>query len=147
MSLDTAWGTAPLISTNVALKGAVLPAVDATITGTALMWEDASDTLRAASAAKPLPVGQIGVGTFATAQVSVSTTATLIVAARAGRRSVTIMQHGTTAVYLGPANTVTTSNGMLLLGTAGTAITTDYSGNVYGIVGSGTDTVSYAEEY
>lgn len=29
---------------------------DATITGTALMWEDTSDTLRAVSAAKPLPV-------------------------------------------------------------------------------------------
>lgn len=29
---------------------------DASITGTALMWEDSSDTLRAVSAAKPLPV-------------------------------------------------------------------------------------------
>lgn len=29
---------------------------DASITGTAVMWEDASDTLRAVSAAKPLPV-------------------------------------------------------------------------------------------
>lgn len=29
---------------------------DTTITGTAVMWEDASDTLRAVSAAKPLPV-------------------------------------------------------------------------------------------
>jgi len=30
--------------------------VDTTITGTALMWEDASDTLRAVSTSKPLPV-------------------------------------------------------------------------------------------
>lgn len=30
--------------------------VDTSITGTAVMWEDTSDTLRAASAAKPLPV-------------------------------------------------------------------------------------------
>lgn len=30
--------------------------IDASITGTALMWEDTSDTLRAVSAAKPLPV-------------------------------------------------------------------------------------------
>ena len=30
--------------------------VDTTITGTAVMWEDTSDTLRAASIAKPLPV-------------------------------------------------------------------------------------------
>lgn len=33
---------------------------DATITGTAVMWEDTSDTLRAVSAAKPLPVGDAG---------------------------------------------------------------------------------------
>lgn len=30
--------------------------IDTTITGTALMWEDAADTLRAVSASKPLPV-------------------------------------------------------------------------------------------
>jgi hypothetical protein len=33
---------------------------DATVTGTALLWEDTSDTLRAVSAAKPLPVGDAG---------------------------------------------------------------------------------------
>jgi hypothetical protein len=32
---------------------------DATITGTAMLWEDSSDTLRAASATKPLPVTQV----------------------------------------------------------------------------------------
>lgn len=34
--------------------------VDATITGTALLWEDAADTLRAVSASKPLPIGDAG---------------------------------------------------------------------------------------
>ena len=34
--------------------------VDTTITGTAVMWEDTGDTLRAVSAAKPLPVGDGG---------------------------------------------------------------------------------------
>lgn len=33
---------------------------DASITGTAMLWEDASDTLRAVSAAKPLPIGDAG---------------------------------------------------------------------------------------
>lgn len=33
---------------------------DASITGTAVMWEDAADTLRAVSAAKPLPIGDAG---------------------------------------------------------------------------------------
>jgi len=35
-------------------------ATDATITGQAMLWEDTADTLRAISAAKPLPVGIIG---------------------------------------------------------------------------------------
>lgn len=43
-------------------------ATDATITGTAIMWEDTSDTLRAVSAAKPLPVNIIsGAGSGGTA--------------------------------------------------------------------------------
>lgn len=56
---------------------------DATITGTALMWEDTADTLRVASAAKPLPVDlkntSVAVtGTFwqATQPVSGTVTAT-----------------------------------------------------------------------
>lgn len=32
--------------------------IDASVTGTAVMWEDAADTLRVASATKPLPVAQ-----------------------------------------------------------------------------------------
>lgn len=39
---------------------------DTTITGTAVMWEDTSDTLRAASAAKPLPVNIISGGSGGT---------------------------------------------------------------------------------
>jgi len=33
---------------------------DASITGTAILWEDTADTLRAVSAAKPLPIGDAG---------------------------------------------------------------------------------------
>lgn len=36
--------------------------VDASITGTAILWEDTSDTLRAVSAAKPLPVNIVAGG-------------------------------------------------------------------------------------
>lgn len=57
---------------------------DASITGTAMMWEDTSDTLRAVSAAKPLPVDvkntSIAVtGTFwqATQPVSIAATVTV----------------------------------------------------------------------
>lgn len=47
---------------NVGIGGGVQyteAAVDATITGTVVMWEDAADTLVAASAAKPLPIDVI----------------------------------------------------------------------------------------
>lgn len=41
-------------------------ATDTTITGTAVMWEDTSDTLRAVSAVKPFPVSVISGGTGVT---------------------------------------------------------------------------------
>lgn len=53
--------------------------VDVSVTGTALMWEDAADTLRVTSAAKPLPVNIIsgaGSGGTAAADDSVFTPAT-----------------------------------------------------------------------
>lgn len=88
-----------------------------------------------------------GTSTLATNQVSVTTSATLIVAARSGRRAVTVVQHGTTAVYLGASSGVTTSTGVLLIGTAGSAVELCHAGDVYGIVASGSVTVGYAEEY
>src|SRR5207247_2512845 len=39
---------------------------DSTITGTAVMWEDTSDTLRSVSAAKPFPVNVVAGGTSGT---------------------------------------------------------------------------------
>ena len=62
-----------------------------------------------------------GADNIATNQVSVTSAATAIVAARATRRSVLIINHGTTNVYIGGAS-VTTSDGILLTGTAGAAI-------------------------
>jgi hypothetical protein len=50
---------------------------DASITGTALLWEDGSDTLRAASAAKPLPVEVIAGATSGTEYTEGATDATI----------------------------------------------------------------------
>jgi len=50
---------------------------DATITGTAILWEDTSDTLRAVSAAKPLPVSDAGGSLTVDGTVSVSGTVTV----------------------------------------------------------------------
>ena len=58
---------------------------DASITGTAMMWEDGSDTLRAVSAAKPLPVTQ------ATAQAATTDSIT-------AKLATDTIQNGTTAL-------------------------------------------------
>ena len=87
-----------------------------------------------------------GAASFATGQVSVANTATAIVAARAGRRAVMIINNGATDVSIG-GSSVTTSNGLLLTGTAGAAVSIPTTAAVYGIVGTGTQTVSYIEVY
>ena len=87
-----------------------------------------------------------GAASFATNQVSITNAATAIVAARAGRRAVMIINHGATDVSIGGAS-VTTSNGLLLTGTAGAAVSIPTTAAVYGIVGTGTQTVSYIEVY
>lgn len=84
--------------------------------------------------------------TLATAQVSVTTSATQIAASRAGRRSITIINEGTTVVRLGVSG-VTTGTGAYLAGVAGASVTLETEAAVYGIVGSGTQTVSCIENY
>lgn len=88
-----------------------------------------------------------GSATIAVNQVSVAATATQIVASRTGRRSVTVVMHGSTNIFIGPTSGVTTSNGLLLIGTAGAAVTFEYTGALYGIAATGSVTVSYVEEY
>lgn len=88
-----------------------------------------------------------GAGGFDAAQVSVGTTATLIAARRAGRHRITLVNHGTTPVYVGHDGSVTTTTGALLAGVAGQTLDIDTQGAVYGIVGTGTETVSAIETY
>jgi hypothetical protein len=83
---------------------------------------------------------------IATNQVSVGTAATLICAARAGRKAITIIQEGTTLVRLG-ASGVTVLTGIPLPGTQYASFTIDGGAAVYGIVASGSQTVSYAETF
>lgn len=73
-----------------------------------------------------------GSNSFATAQVSVATSATQIVAARANRGSVKITNLGTNDVYIGVAG-VTTTTGDLLPGTKGASIVVPTNAAVFGI--------------
>jgi hypothetical protein len=83
---------------------------------------------------------------IATAQVSVGSTATLLAAERAGRGTVKIINHGTTQVFVGLAG-VTASTGALLNGAAGASLDFDTQVAIYGIVGTGSQTVSVIEAY
>lgn len=83
---------------------------------------------------------------LATAQVSVTTAATLIASARPNRDSLLITNTGATDVWLGGA-TVTTTTGVLLPGSKGASVSLPYAGALYGIVASGSVTVTVADVY
>jgi len=81
--------------------------------------------------------------------VTVTTTATLIIAANAQRRNLTIVNTSLSAiVYIGPDATITTSNAIPLYQNQTRdqdKIAEGYQGDVYGIVGSSTADVRYWE--
>ena len=81
--------------------------------------------------------------------VTVTTVATLIVAANPNRIGLIIVNTSSGTVYLGEDTTVTTSNGTPLKQnenmTEDSSGTKMFMGNVYGIVGSGTSDVRYWE--
>jgi len=101
------------------------------------------------TSANPTQTQSKGSTTLATNQVTVATTATLVIAARAaGRNAVTITNiTGAQPSYYGPTNAVTAANGHFLPGTVGASITLPYSGAVYGIAVTAAQTVSFAETY
>lgn len=82
---------------------------------------------------------------MATSQVTVTGSATLIMAARAGRNSATIINNSTTPVYIGNVG-VTTGNGVKIAGQDGASLTLPFSGAIYGISG-GSAAISAVETY
>jgi len=83
-------------------------------------------------------------GGYNTGQATVGTTATMIAAARPGRKDIVIINHGTADVFVGGA-VVTTGTGALLIGVKGAGLSITSEGPVYGVIGSGTQPVSYVE--
>lgn len=82
---------------------------------------------------------------FNTNQVTVLATSTLIVSGNNGRKAVVITNLGTTAVYIGPNSTVSTTNGQLLPGTVGASISIPQTGPVWGIAATGSEAVSFLD--
>jgi len=93
----------------------------------------------------PVPTTE-SYSSIATGQVSVTASATQVVAARAGRKEVTIVNHATTAVYIGGSG-VTAATGLLLAGVQGQGITVTGGAAIYAIAASGSETVSFLEVY
>lgn len=89
-------------------------------------------------------VDEQGSTAIATGQVSVGTSVIYVVTARDTRKSVTIVNHGSSEIYVGPA-TVTTSNGLKL--PSGAGLTVRSTVGIQAISPSGTNSVHYIEEY
>lgn len=100
-----------------------------------------------------IKLSPVGTSAFATNQVSVLTSATLIVAARTGaqgvgRKSVTVINKtGSDGVCIGNTGSLTTSTGACLPAVVGSSATLDTQAAIYGIVGTTTQIVSYVETY
>jgi hypothetical protein len=92
-----------------------------------------------------VPNGVVASAGTATGQVNVGTSATLIVAARAVRQNLTIVNMGTVDIYIGNAG-VTTATGLLLAGIRGANISITTPLAVYAVAGS-TQAISYMENY
>ena len=93
----------------------------------------------------------VGAANFTPGQVSVGATSTLIAAARTGvsgtgRVAITVVNAGTTPVYLGGSG-VTTSTGALLPGVLGATVTINTTAAIYGIVTTGSEAVTEFETY
>lgn len=88
-----------------------------------------------------------GAASIATGQVTCDTTVggVQIVGARATRRSVTVLNLGSTGVYLGTSG-VAANTGVFLVGAQGAAITFETTAAVNGF-STGSAVVSYVEEY
>jgi hypothetical protein len=79
-------------------------------------------------------------------QVTVTTTAIIIAPVRASRKGILIVNHGAVDVYIG-AQGVTSSTGMLLVGTKGAWLNIESGGAIYAITASGSATISFNEAF
>ncbi len=82
---------------------------------------------------------------FKTSQVTVTGVATLVSSANNARSGISLTNLGSTDVYYGENNTVTTSTGDLLAGTKGTVKGFSTTGAVYAITSGASQAISVLE--
>lgn len=85
-------------------------------------------------------------GTPAFNQVTVGTNATLIRVANQNRATITLINHGTTNVFIGFTNAVTTSTGALLVGVPGQQLVISTRTDIWGIAAGSAQVVGLLEE-
>jgi hypothetical protein len=95
-----------------------------------------------ATMVNPVPTSDYGTGDFTSAQVSVTTAATLIATGKVNRKAVLVSNGSDTDMFLGKSN-VTTSNGLYLK--AGTAMEIRTRASVYAINATGAKTITVME--
>lgn len=82
--------------------------------------------------------------TFSTAQITIGATATIALTKNAKRVSYIIVNNSSVTIFVGASASVTTSTGLPLA--AGQALSMDnYTGEVWGVVATGTATLSVLE--
>lgn len=111
----------------------------------ATTFDDGTGKAATVSPLAPLPVGDRGTTSIVTGQVSAGTSATLIAAARAGRRRVMVSVGAANTCAFGSAS-VTATTGFALAPAAGAAMTLDFAGALYGVCSAAT-TISFIEQF
>lgn len=148
--VDGSAHTQPISAASLPLPAGASTAANQTTANTSLASID-SKTPALVSGRQPVdgsgvvqPITRVG-ATLNTNQISVGSVSTLIIAANASRKRLVLTNMGTTNVFIGNIG-VTIGTGQLLLGIAGYVIPLYFTGAVYGIVGTGTQTIAYLEE-
>ncbi len=86
-----------------------------------------------------------GAPVIATGVATTTTTAASLIPANVDRRTVIINKDGKKSIFLGPDNTVTTANGFEFSGGKDATIAIDTSAEIFAIVDSGTEDVTFME--
>jgi hypothetical protein len=108
------------------------------------------DVLDAIAASQPpdneaKPVFEVGGSSGRTNQVTIGTAATIIAYRNECRKSIKVTNLGATDVWIGFSPSVGVNTGDLLPGSRGSLITIPSTLDIYGIVGAGTQAVSFME--
>jgi hypothetical protein len=96
-----------------------------------------------------MPINPVlnGAQYISTTQVSVGATPTLLAERRNSRRSILVVNvGGSSAVYLG-TESITTATGSYIPAVDGASVSIPTTGRLYGVVTTGTQTVSVMEVY